>query len=433
VARWFVLALILIAAGVGFAWWQIEPARMLPVVLSVLVVTCPCALSLATPAALAAATAALSRSGLLITRTATVENLARADAAVFDKTGTLSLGEPVLRAVSRVPGRAAAADDDEQVLALAAALEGHSRHPLAAAFAPWQGRREATDVDGEVGRGIEGTVDGRRLRMGRLDYVAALAGAETPEAVAAWGACLPAAPAAADGPGDAGIEIYLGDGDGALARFVLEDALRPDAAATVQALCDRGVEALISSGDGEGPVRRTAARVGVADARWRQRPQDKLALIRSLQGQGRVVAMVGDGINDAPVLAGADVSVALPGGADLARVSADMVLLGERLQPLAQAVDHARRTVAIIRQNLLWAVAYNVIALPLAAGGLIAPWMAAIGMSLSSLVVVGNALRLRRLTPVTMPAIGDAGALPDGRDPAQARGRSAGAVDPATS
>ncbi|MEO0424380.1 MAG: cation-translocating P-type ATPase [Pseudomonadota bacterium] len=382
VARHFVMALLAIAVVVGAVWWHIDPARVLPVVLSVLVVTCPCALSLATPAALAAATSALASRGLLVTRTSAIESLAQVDTVIFDKTGTLTRATPALQQVVRIDDAFAS---DEEALTLAAALEAHSAHPLAEPFRRWRDGRQSDEVRSVVGAGVEARVDGRLLRIGRADFVSAL----TPQLP------MPSLQGELEHPG--GTQIWLGDEAGARACFVLTDAVREDAGELVRALEDRYLAPMIASGDGAGAVESVARGLAVGQVYSRMSPKDKLGLVQRLQGEGKRTLMVGDGINDAPVLAGADVSVALASGTDLAQVSADMVLLGDALTPLAQAVDHARRTVRLIRQNLSWAILYNLTALPLAAMGLVPPWLAAIGMSLSSLVVVGNALRLRRL------------------------------------
>ncbi|MEM9385576.1 MAG: cation-translocating P-type ATPase [Pseudomonadota bacterium] len=382
VARHFVLALLLVALLVGAVWWQVDSARVLPVVLSVLVVTCPCALSLATPAALAAATSALASRGLLVTRPSAIETLATVDTVIFDKTGTLTRATPAVKQVVRLDG---AFKSDEEALGLAAALEAHSAHPLAEPFRAWRDTRQSEDVRNVVGAGIEARVDGCLLRIGRADFIAALSSC----------AAGPSLRDELQHPG--GTEIWLGDELGQRACFVLVDAVREDASALVGELDQRGLTSVIASGDGAGAVESVARQLAVTQVRSRMSPQDKLNLVQRLQDARKRTLMVGDGINDAPVLAGADVSVALASGTDLAQVSADMVLLGDALSPLAQAVDHARRTVRLIRQNLGWAILYNLTALPLAAMGLVPPWLAAIGMSLSSLVVVGNALRLRRL------------------------------------
>ncbi|MEJ2655428.1 MAG: heavy metal translocating P-type ATPase [Acidihalobacter sp.] len=378
VASWFVGALLIVAAGVFAAWWWIDASRAFWVTLAVLVVTCPCALSLAMPTALAAATGSLTRLGLLVTRGHAVETLARCTHIAFDKTGTLTCGEPELIEVE-----ALGESDADACLRLAAALEQASEHAVGHAL-----RRACTlapvadELRAEPGLGVEGRVEGRRLRIGRPEWVRGLG-------------VVPPAPSSSAEAGD--IEVLLADEDGMLARLRLRDRLRPEAAQVVAQLRALGVTPLLLSGDAPEATRYTAGLLGIEDARGGLAPEDKLAAIRALQGQGAVVAALGDGVNDAPVLAGAQVSVAMAGGAQLAQAGADMVLLSDRLERLPAAFVVARRTLRIVRQNLSWALFYNVVAVPLAAAGLVAPWMAAIGMSASSLVVVVNALRLRDL------------------------------------
>jgi Cu2+-exporting ATPase len=237
------------------------------------------------------------------------------------------------------------------------------------------------------GGGIAGAVDGTEYVLGTPAFVSAETGQPLPEAalsrLRAGGRTV----------------VLLAGAAGVEAAFVLEDTLRPGAAALVDALKAGGGRVILLTGDHEQAARRLAAEVGIDDFAWDQRPADKLARVRALQAGGAVVAMVGDGVNDAPVLAQAQVSVAMGSGTQLAAASADMVLLSEQLEMLGAGVDKARRTLAIVRQNLLWAVGYNLVALPAAAMGLVAPWMAAIGMSASSLLVVANALRLVERRP----------------------------------
>ncbi|MBV8404690.1 MAG: cadmium-translocating P-type ATPase [Gammaproteobacteria bacterium] len=397
VASGFVVAVLLLAALVGLYWLKVDITRAFPTVLAVLVVTCPCALSLATPAALAAATTRLARAGLLVARSRSLEGLARADRIVFDKTGTLTLGVPRLDELVPLDARASG----ERCLAIAAALESHSAHPLARAFAHLAAAPGVTAVRSDAGRGIEGWIDGARYRLGRLDYVlAASAGTDTP------------LPIRADP--ELG-RIVLGDAAGPLAAFRVSDALRADARATLTRLARLGLTPLIASGDQLGAVALAAQRLGGVGAHAALRAEDKLSLVQGLQRGGHRVVMVGDGVNDAPVLAAADVSVAIAGGADLAKVNADLVLLGEHLGGLADAVETARRTLRIIRQNLCWAVLYNLTAVPLAASGHLQPWMAALGMSASSLLVVLNAMRLltRRPAQPAAPLLAPGAAQPE--------------------
>ena len=374
IATWFVAGLA-IAAGCVYAWWRVhEPARAFEVVLALLVVSCPCALSLAVPAALAAAHGALARIGVLAVRPEALERLARATDVVFDKTGTLGDGKPRLERVEACHGIAEA-----DAVRIAAALERDSSHPLATAFAHVADVPAADGVRAIAGRGVEGAIGGRRWRIGTAAF--------------------------ATGGEDDGA-VWLGardDGDAACARFVFAERERADAAGAVQSLRAQGLALHLSSGDADAPVRRFARAMGIEAAHARQSPEGKLALVRGLQRDGKVVAMVGDGLNDAPVLAGADVSLAIGDGAALAQRAADLVLSGSSLGAVPAAIAIARRTRRIVRQNLAWAFGYNLLALPLAAAGLVTPWLAALGMALSSLAVTANSLRLAKSTPPGPP------------------------------
>lgn len=381
VAGWFVLSLLLIAAATGAAWYFIDPARALWVTVAVLVVSCPCALSLATPAALTAATGSLTRLGLLATRGHALEALARTTHFVFDKTGTLTHGRMALLEVVLLGEM-----NRDRVLALAGALERASEHAIGRAlFAAAEAcavRFEAEACANTPGSGVDGTVAGRRYRLGRPVFVAALHGVAEPDALRAdrAGATV----------------VALGDEAGWLALFVLGDTPRADAGELVAGLARRGLSLSLLSGDQEDAARAVASRLGIDTVRAGMAPADKLDYVRALQRRGEVVAMVGDGVNDAPVLAAADVSIAMGGGTQVARASADMILLSEHLPHLLAGFDVARATARIVRQNLAWAFAYNLVAIPLAAFGYVTPWMAGIGMSASSLLVVLNALRLLR-------------------------------------
>ncbi|MBZ2207404.1 heavy metal translocating P-type ATPase [Massilia soli] len=375
VAAWFVAALLALAVLVFVGWQLTDPSRAWEVAIAVLVVSCPCALSLATPSALAAATDMLVRRGVLVVRPHVLETLHRATHVVFDKTGTLTEGKPMLRRVS-VFGP----ESRERCLQLAAALEQASAHPLGAAIraASSAPALEALELTSVMGQGLEGRIDGRAYRLGSARFVMAACGLAAP----ADGACMTA--------------VYLGDCSGVLARFELDDALRADALALVRQFQRAGKEVILLSGDQQGVTDAIAGELGIARALGGQLPADKLAFVQALQADGAVVAMAGDGINDAAVLSAADVSFAMGGGAALAQLNADCVLLGGRLAALGEAASTAARTLAVIRQNLAWATVYNLVAIPAAAFGLLNPWMAGVGMSLSSAVVVINALRLRR-------------------------------------
>jgi Cu2+-exporting ATPase len=384
VAHHFVPVTLVAAACVGLAWWQLDADRAFWIVLSLLVATCPCALSLATPMALTAATGSLYRLGLLPTRGHVLAGLERIDTVIFDKTGTLTEGRLALKDIQ--PLREL---DGEACLALAAALEQGSEHPVARAFG--FSERSAERIDNIPGQGLEGVVAGKRLRIGQAAFVAALAGSPIPKI-----------------PGAQGQWLLLGDEAGALAWFVLDDRVRDDAAALLQSCRTRGWRILLLSGDSSPMVAQVARELGIDEVRGGMTPDAKLDALRRLQAEGRRVLMLGDGINDVPALAGADVSIAMGGASDLARTSADAVLLSNRLGSLVQALQVARRTRRIVSENLAWACLYNGLVLPFAALGWVTPLWAALGMSLSSLLVVLNALRLTRLNNVNVAAGGDA-------------------------
>lgn len=371
VARWFVSGVLLIAVLVAAWWYFHDPDRAFSVTLAVLVVTCPCALSLATPTALTAAAARLASRGLLITKGDALEKLATVNRLVLDKTGTLTCGRVRLESV--YPTNRCL---EQRCLDLAGALEAGSEHPIAQAF-PRGDIAPAHDVAVCAGQGVEGTVEGRSYRIGLPAYVAAL----TMKGYVA-------------SSGSEDFSIVLGDEEGMLAGFRLADPLRENVKSFLDDLRQRGLELEIASGDRMETVRTIATACGIDEYQGRLNPAQKLDRIRQLQTAGERVAMVGDGINDAPVLAGANVSIAMGEGAALAQSSADMILVGTSLAPLPAGIDLARKMMTIVRQNLTWAVIYNLLALPLAAAGLVAPWMAVIGMSASSLVVVLNSARL---------------------------------------
>jgi len=366
----FVLALLVIAAGVFAVWWQLEPARAFEVALAVLVVSCPCALSLAVPSAIIAANGALAKIGVLAVGNDALQNLANVDVLLLDKTGTLTEGRPRVTASNLFTDQCVAATID-QAFAIAAALEQGSGHPLAAAFSEHAAGGEtvrAEQLRTVIGCGVEGVIDGRRLRLGRADF-------------------------ACSGHDDGA--LWLGEASGtAIARFAISDRPRIDAAHSLTELRRLDVALELLSGDGEEAVATTAAALGIREWRSRQSPEQKLARLRALQAAGRRVAMLGDGINDAPVLAGADLAIAMGSGTALAQQSADLILLGQHLRSVPAAILIARRSAAVIRHNLVWASAYNLLAVPLAATGWVTPWMAAIGMAASSLLVTCNALRL---------------------------------------
>lgn len=372
VAQWFLLIVLLAAAIVGLIWWQLDPSRAFWIVLALLVATCPCALALATPTALTAATGSLHKLGMLLTRGHVLEGLNQIDTLILDKTGTLTEGRLTLSAIHTLGEL-----DSDACLALAAALENRSEHPIARAFG--QASEAASQVDSYPGQGLQGQVGSRLLRIGQADFVCALSGQPAP-AIA----------------GEHGQWLLLGDDQGPLAWFVLTDRVRDDAPLLIEAARARNWQIMLLSGDSSPMVAEVARQLGINDARGGLTPDAKLAVLQDLHNQGRRVLMLGDGVNDVPVLAGADISVAMGSATDLAKTSADVVLLSNRLSSLVQALHMAQRTRRIIIENLTWASLYNGLVLPFAAVGWITPIWAALGMSVSSLLVVLNALRLTR-------------------------------------
>ena len=371
VASYIVVAILVIAAAVAAVWAYIDPSRAFVITLSVLVVTCPCALALATPAAFAAAGSRLSELKLLVTKGNAIEVLSRATTVVFDKTGTLTTGRP---AISSLRIRNDAYDEDA-CRKIAASLEADSTHPLADAFRIGD-VHAAVNARVVVGQGVEGDIDGAHWRLGKPAFAVSGATEASSGETAVW----------------------LANDAGVVAEFSISDDIRADAEEAISELRRQGLRIRILSGDGEGPVRAAAAALDIDEVDFECSPEHKLKSLSLAQDRGEIVVMVGDGINDAPVLAGADASIAPAHAAKLAQTSADVITLGDSLLPVATAFRAARQTMRIVRQNLAWAIVYNAIALPLAAAGVVPPWLAAIGMSASSLVVVVNALRLNRFS-----------------------------------
>jgi Cu2+-exporting ATPase len=379
VAAWFVLGLLLFAVAVFAFWRWHDAAQAWPVAIAVLVVSCPCALSLATPTALAAATDSLLRRGVLIVQPHVLETLHRATHIVFDKTGTLTVGRPVLKQIETL---GYLAQDD--CLQVAAALEAGSAHPLAQAIldAAGEPRCHAEQLQEVQGQGLEGLVDGVRYRLGNAAFVAGIAGPPQGDTAVGVQGMTP---------------LYLGVQDQWLARFLLSDALRPEAQQVIDYFHRRGKQVVLLSGDQEALTQGVATQLGIATACGEYLPDEKLDFVQQLQAQGAVVAMVGDGINDAAVLSAADVSFAMGSGAALAQAHADTVLLSSQLRSVQETAKTAARSMAIIRQNLAWATLYNLTAIPAAALGFLNPWLSGVGMAASSAVVIANALRLRKV------------------------------------
>ena len=372
-SRYFSGTILTIATITYLVWHQISPEDAFWVTLSVLVATCPCALALATPTAVTCATAIFTRLGIITRKAGVFEKLPQIKHVVFDKTGTLTCGT-----LSIGQTQCMADLTKTQALAIAAALETGSRHPIAAAFAVFADNALVTEeVHHEVGFGVRGRIDGTDYLIGNAVFTGASIDTRDPtQKIWLARSC------------NEQLEV--------LASFEIQDNIRQDSKATVEMLKQQGCRISIASGDSSGHVHQLAKELGIDDVHSGLTPADKLALVTRLQQHTRV-AMFGDGINDAPVLAGADLSVAMGSGSAIAKNSADLILLGDHLSRFTQAVSVAKLTTQIIRQNLAWALGYNALILPLAVTGHVAPYIAAIGMSASSLIVVGNSLRLLRV------------------------------------
>ena len=407
IARPFLLVVLAAAALAALWWWPTDPGHALMVAVAVLIVTCPCALSLATPVAMLTAAGTLARHGVLVRNLQGLEALADVDLVVFDKTGTLTRDGMAVGAIRTANGW-----DASDALALAAALAANSMHPASQALvaaarratssvssllsaqanpagddakpAPWW----VDDVVEEVGQGLVATVRDAR-------------GTHQPRVVR-LGSAMHAGVAHQDS--GAALQVVLSEQSDSgvcteIARFDLREDVRAEAPAAVQALKKQNIGIELLSGDRMPAVQRVARQAGIDKAQGACTPQDKLTALQHLQTSGRRVAMVGDGMNDAPVLARAHVAFAFGRAVPLAQSRADFVVLGDNLSLVPQTVLLARRTMRVVRQNLAWAAAYNALCIPLAVAGLMPAWLAGLGMALSSLLVVLNAARLSRDLP----------------------------------
>jgi Cu2+-exporting ATPase len=384
IARWadrwaapFLWSVLLLAGGAAAAWSVIEPARAVWVMVSVLIVTCPCALSLAVPATLLSASSALARRGVILQRLDALEGWTQLTRVYFDKTGTVTDERLQWRGLVRLDGGQHALDD-AQLLQRAASLAAWSTHPLSRAVATLadEGAPHGwSAVSERPGEGLSAIDEhGRCWRLGSMDFVGAAGGQSADEASSVW----------------------MASDLGPVARLDFGETLRPDAAAAVAGLRGRGLEVVLLSGDRVARAEQMGRRLAVDRVIGGATPESKLAEIESAQASGLRVAMVGDGVNDAPVLARADVSLAMGQGALVARAQADAIVASSRLADLLQLHDLAHRAMRVVRQNLAWAAAYNLTCIPLALVGWLPPWAAGLGMASSSALVVLNALRLAR-------------------------------------
>jgi P-type Cu2+ transporter len=377
-AATFVARVLLLALLTAAGWLLVDPSRAFAATVAVLVVSCPCAFALAAPAAVTRALAVLARRGVLVARADALETLAGATHVMFDKTGTLTEPWLVLDSVETFDGVTR-----DEVLALAAALARASTHPVARAIADAvpDGALHADEAEVEAGGGIAGRIGARRLRLGHAAFALRdTARRGTPML-----------------PDDA---VVLADATGIVAVLHMRERIREGVRDALARLRVAGLEIVLVSGDAPSKVGAAAAALGIASWYARVSPAAKLAWLSTLRAGGARVVAVGDGINDAPVLAGADVAVAMASGAAIAQAASDVVLARDDVGALADARALANRMLAVLRENQRWALGYNLAAVPLAALGFVPPWLAALGMSASSLVVVLNALRIGRVPRV---------------------------------
>lgn len=363
-AKYFVTYVLGFSLLSCLLWLIVDPTQALNASLAVLVAACPCAFALAVPAAITRSLSILARRGILVVNADAIENLAHYDIAIFDKTGTLTL--PTVR-IHKIYNTLS----ESEVLQIAASLSQESKHPLSKAILNANKKPLLTtkDIYVETGLGLKGYVDNHFYRLGRVDYA-------LPETL------------------ESDADLILSDGKNVIASFHVDEQVREDSQATIFTLQNLGIQCEILSGDAKERVANIATSLNIKHWQARQLPADKLAYIQSLQSQGHRVMVVGDGSNDAPFLAGANVSIALASGTDLAHAQADIILCSEHLTILLDARQIAQQTLQILKQNQKWAFAYNLLAIPLAAFGFVPPWLAAIGMSGSSLFVILNALRI---------------------------------------
>ncbi|MGF1717752.1 cadmium-translocating P-type ATPase, partial [Photobacterium chitinilyticum] len=373
VARYFVAGILLISACTWLYWHQQQPGDALWITLAVLVATCPCALSLATPTALTCSTSSLGRLGILLRRGHVLETLCKVNQLVIDKTGTLTEGN--IRLVeTQLFGEMSEAD----ALAYAAEMERFANHPIARAFSGYRDNSKAfDDVKNIIGCGLKGSIDSNEWRIGQATFVLD----NHPDKPALLKQC------------DNRFQVWLSCNDQLIAGFRLDDPIREDSEELIEQFQASGIKVTMLTGDHSASAQIVADKLNVDNLIAGATPEGKLEYLRSLD-RDNVALMIGDGVNDAPVLAGAHLSVAMGGGTDVAKSSADMVLLGDQLSRILCARELALKTRRIIRENLAWALGYNLVILPLAVAGFVAPYIAVVGMSASSIIVVSNSLRL---------------------------------------
>ena len=389
IAAWFVSILLTVAALVAIYWYNVDPSQWLEITIATLVVSCPCALSLATPTAITAASGQLAKIGLLPKRAHALETLAHATDFVFDKTGTLTEGKIKLEnTILYLPINGQENNIDEtQALSIAASLEAKSEHPIAKAILTANTRPllAVEKLRHSTGLGIQGLINGTEWFIGNKDFIHQHSSFSFNTNFFDMGDL------------DNASKIYLATDEQCVAIFILSDSIRPEARALIEQLHLKQRHSHLMSGDRMESAIIISDQLGIEHCLGNMRPEDKLNNVKSLQQQGAIVVMTGDGVNDAPVLAGADLSIAMGKGTQLAAATADMILISNNIEHIYHGYLIATRTLRIIKQNLGWALLYNLIAIPAAAMGYVDPWLAALGMSASSLVVVLNAMRLNSL------------------------------------
>ena len=384
----FVSIILLLASCVAIYWYQIDPEHWVAITVATLVVTCPCALSLATPAALTAASGQLAKLGLLPNSATALETLSKATDFVFDKTGTLTQGN-----IHMVKAESLDESNIDIHLQIAAALEAGSEHPVAKSLIQAASEINNTEeqikvsqLDNKAGSGVNGIIDNTHWHLGNINYINQICEQEVSTSLLEQHQI------------NEMTLVALATDKKIFAVFAFDDELRDEAPALIQKLKQQNKTITLMTGDHKANAIRISKKVGIENVFADMKPADKLAQVQKMQQNGAIVAMTGDGINDAPVLAGADVSIAMGSGTQLAAAHADLILLSNHIEHLYTGYQISRRTLKIIKQNLTWAFGYNLLAVPAAATGHVDPWMAAIGMSASSLFVVLNALRLTKTT-----------------------------------
>jgi Cu2+-exporting ATPase len=376
IARPFLIGVLIAAACAAFILWPVDHGRALMAAVAVLIVTCPCALSLATPAAMLTISGALAQKGVLVRKMQALEALSQIDTVIFDKTGTLSQDQQTISAIQTHEQYT-----PKQALNIAAQLANFSLHPLSKAIVKTAGLHEESaeidikDVKEVPGAGIMANSSIGTLKLGS----SAFCGLEILDRMAAS-------------------SVHLVSEHGWIASFMFEESMKADVGASVQALNQQGINVQLLSGDNQEAVDNFARKAGITLARGGCSPQDKLHHMQTLQQQGRQVAMIGDGLNDGPILALANVSIAMGQAVPLAQAQSDFVVMNNEVPMIVVLLNQAKRTMRIVKQNLMWAVVYNIVCVPLAVMGWLPAWLAGLGMALSSLLVVGNALRLSAIT-----------------------------------